>query len=104
MTMAFSGGPGTFPITRGWFSPAGIGGKGDLAAGLLIAVFLYTGWDATIYVNEEVRHRHVNPGRAAIFAVAIVGVIYVVSTMGLQGVVSPAKLQNNASSALVYVA
>jgi amino acid transporter len=95
---------GTFPVTRGWFSPTGIGGKGDLAAGLLIAVFMYTGWDATIYVNEEVTHRRVNPGRAAIFAVAIVGVIYVVAAMGLQGVVSPAKLQAHASSALVYVA
>jgi amino acid transporter len=95
---------GTFPITRGWFSLTGIGGKGDLVAGLLIAIFMYTGWDATIYVNEEVRHRRVNPGRAAIFAVAIVGVIYIVSMMGLQGVVSPAKLQANASSALVYIA
>jgi amino acid transporter len=95
---------GTFPITRGWFSLTGIGGKGGLAAGLLIAIFMYTGWDATVYVNEETRNRRVNPGRAAIFAVAIVGVIYVVSTVGLQGVVSPAKLQANASSALVYIA
>jgi amino acid transporter len=38
---------------------------------LLIAVFMYSGWDATIYVNEEVKHRRVNPGRAAIFAVVI---------------------------------
>jgi amino acid transporter len=95
---------GTFPITRGWFNLTGIGGKGSLVAGLLIAVFMYTGWDATVYVNEETRHRRVNPGRAAIFAVSIVGIIYVVSTVGLQGVVSPAKLQANASSALVYIA
>jgi amino acid transporter len=95
---------GTYPITRGWLSLGGIGGRGNLSAGLLIAVFMYTGWDATIYVNEEVKHRHVNPGRAAILAVVIIGIIYVVSTMGLQGVVSPAKLQANASSALVYLA
>jgi amino acid transporter len=55
---------GTFPITSGWFSLSGIGGKGNLTAGLLIAVFMYSGWDATIYVNEEVKHRRVNPGRA----------------------------------------
>src|SRR3984893_2397525 len=29
---------GTFPITRDWFSLGGIGGKGSLASGLLIAV------------------------------------------------------------------
>src|SRR5208282_1971107 len=41
---------GTFPITSAWFSLKGIGGKGSLSAGFLIAVFMYTGWDATIYV------------------------------------------------------
>ena len=95
---------GTFPVTKGWFSLTGIGGKGDLAGGLLIAVFMYTGWDATVYVNEEVKHRHRNPGRAAILAVAFLCVIFIIGVMGLQGVVSPAKLQANSSSALVYVA
>jgi amino acid transporter len=94
---------GTFPITSGWFSLSGIGGKGDLTAGLLIAVFMYSGWDATIYVNEEVKHRRVNPGRAAVFAVAILVVLYILPQMGLQGVASPANLQANASSALIYV-
>ncbi len=95
--------PGTFPITAGWFSLSGIGGKGDLTAGLLIAVFMYSGWDATIYVNEEVKHRRVNPGRAAVFAVAILVVLYILPQMGLQGVVSPDKLQANSDSALIYV-
>jgi len=95
---------GTYPITKGWFSLSGIGGKGDLAAGLLLGVFLFAGWDATVYVNEEVKHRRVNPGRAAIFAVAILAVIYLLAQLGLQGVVSPGKLQANASSALVYIA
>jgi len=95
---------GTFPITKGWFSLSGIGGHGDLAAGLLLAVFLFAGWDATVYVNEEVKHRRINPGRAAIFAVAILALIYILAQLGLQGVVSPAKLQANSSSALVYVA
>jgi len=94
---------GTFPITRGWFSLSGIGGKGSLATGLLIAVFMYSGWDATIYVNEEVKHRRVNPGRAAVLAVALLIVLYVLPQVGLQGVVSPANLQANSSSALVYV-
>ncbi len=95
---------GTFPITRGWFSISGIGGKGSLAAGFLIAVFMYTGWDATVYVNEEVKHRRTNPGRAAILAVALLAIIFTVSEMGLAGVVSPARLQANSSSALVYIA
>jgi amino acid transporter len=95
---------GTYPITRQWFTLSGVGGHGSLVAGFLIAVFMYTGWDATVYVNEEVRHRRTNPGLAAILAVSFVTVIFVLTTTGLAGVVSPTKLQNNAASALVFVA
>jgi amino acid transporter len=95
---------GTFPITKGWFSLSGIDGKGSAVAGFLIAVFVYGGWDGTLYVNEEVKHRRINPGRAAILAVALLAVIYTLAQVGLQGVVSPAKLQANSASALVYVA
>jgi amino acid transporter len=98
--------PGTFPITKGWFSLTGIGGKGSAVAGFLIAVFVYGGWDGTLYVNEEVKHRRINPGRAAIIAVALLAVIYTLAQVGFQGVVGPARLQKAAStgSALVYVA
>jgi amino acid transporter len=95
---------GTFPITHGWLSLSGIGGKGSASAGFLVAVFIFTGWDGTLYVNEEVKHRRTNPGKAAILAVAILAVIYTISIVGLQGMVSPARLQKNGASALVYVA
>src|SRR6202050_4715833 len=95
---------GTFPITSGWFKVSGIGGKGSLAGGFLIAVFMYTGWDASVYVNEETKRPSINPGRAAILAVLFLAIIFTISEVGLQGVVSPAELQANSSSALVYVA
>jgi amino acid transporter len=95
---------GTFPITKGWFSPSGIGGTGSLASGFLIAVFMYTGWDATVYVNEEVKHRRRNPGRAAVYAVGFLAIIYTASEMGLAGTVSPAKMQANSADILVYIA
>src|SRR5487761_1273666 len=66
---------GTFPITKGWFSLSGIGGHGSLAAGLLISVYVYSLWDGTLYVNEEVKHRRINPGRAAVIAVALLTVL-----------------------------
>jgi amino acid transporter len=96
--------PGTFPLRPGWFTLTGIGGRGDVTAGLLLAVFMYTGWDGTVYVNEEVRHRRTNPGRAAMLAVAFLAVIFAAATFGLQGVVSPARLQAHSTSALVYTA
>ncbi len=96
--------PGTFHFSSGWLSPTGIGGKGSLAAGFLASVFMFTGWDGTLYVNEEVKHRRVNPGRAAIMAVFFLAIIYTLSEVGLQGVVSPSKLQANSDDILVYVA
>jgi amino acid transporter len=57
-----------------------------------------------LYVNEEVKHRRTNPRRAANWAVALLAVIYTLSVVGLQGAVSPGKLQANSTSALVFVA
>jgi amino acid transporter len=95
---------GTYPVTRGWLSLSGIEGKGSAVAGFLIAVFVYGGWDGALYVNEEVKRRHTNPGRAAFTAVCLLAVIYTLAQVGLQGLVSPARLQAHSAAALVYVA
>jgi amino acid transporter len=95
---------GTHPITSGWASPTGEGGKGSATAGFLIAVFMFTGWDGAIYVNEETQRRRINPGRAVLIAVALLSVVYFVATVGLQGVVRGRALQANAADAQVYVA
>jgi len=93
---------GTVPITTAWLSPAGIGGKGSLAGAFLISAFVIAGWDGTLYVNEEVRHRRVNPGRAAMWAAGLLAVLYTLIQVGLQGTVSPARLAAHSSSVLVY--
>jgi amino acid transporter len=94
---------GTVPITSGWFSLHGIGGQGSLVGGFLIAVFMICGWDGTLYVNEEVRHRRKNPGRAAMMAVAIAAFLFILAQIGLQGVVSFNKLNANSTSTLVFL-
>ena len=87
--------PGTYPISSGWFSPSGIGGQGSIVSGFLIAVFAYSGWDGGVYVNEEVRERRTNPGRAVLIAVALLAVIYTLAQVGLQGVISPKNLADS---------
>jgi hypothetical protein len=39
-------------------------------------------------VRVEVKQRRVNPGRAALIAVALLAVLYTLAQVGLQGVVS----------------
>ena len=94
---------GTVPITRSWFSVHGIGGKGSLAGGMLAAIFMYSGWEGSLYVNEESKRRAINPGRAAITATLILAALYCLATLGLQGVVSGKVLQN-APSPLIAIA
>src|SRR5450631_2156856 len=88
---------GSVPTTKEWVSLSGTGGHGSAVAGFLIAVFVYGGWDGTLYVNEEVRHRRINPGRAAILAVALLAIIYTLAQVGFQGVLSPAALAKSAA-------
>jgi len=104
LTLVLMHHPGTYPITSGWFRLSGIEGKGSLAAGLLAAVYVYSGYDGTIYVNQEVRHRQINPGRAIVWATVILAGLYTLAQVGLQGMVKPAQLQAHAASALVYTA
>ena len=97
---------GTVHFSRGWLSVNGIGAKGSAVAGFLTAVFVYGGWDGTLYVNEEVKHRRVNPGRAAILAVALLAIIYTLAQVGFQGYLSLPKVQAATASgtALVTIA
>jgi amino acid transporter len=90
-------------VTSGWFSLSGVAGKGSAVAGFLTAVFIYGGWDGTLYVNEEVKHRRVNPGRAAMIAVALLAVIYTLAQVGLQGVLSRSELKSTASAGTTLV-
>jgi amino acid transporter len=94
---------GSYPPSQGWLSLYGIGHKGSLSAGLLFAVFMFTGWDASANVNEETHRPRVNPGRAVLLVVVFLGLFYALCTMALQGAVSPHALQANAAAPLVYI-
>ncbi|HEX5189896.1 MAG TPA: APC family permease [Streptosporangiaceae bacterium] len=97
--------PHSVPPTSGWLNPSGVAGLGGTAsAGFLAAVFVYGGWDGTLYVNEEVKHRRVNPGRAAIIAVVLLAVIYTLAQVGFQGVLSPHQLSVTSDNGTTLVA
>ena len=95
---------GTVHPSMSWIHLNGIGGKGSLAGAMLIAIFLFTGWDATIYINEETTRKRTNPGKAAIISVAILGPVFAWLFVSFQGVVPPGELQAHATDALPYLA
>ena len=67
-----------------WFSPFAISSTDGLVAGLLVAVFIYWGWDSTVCVNEETTDSGSTPGKAAIAStVILVGVYVLVATAAI---------------------
>ncbi|MGA8212041.1 MAG: APC family permease [Candidatus Sulfotelmatobacter sp.] len=91
-------------VTPAWFSVSGAGGVKGFVAGILIAVFMYSGWDAAIYVNEETKDKEANPGRAALSSVVILLFVYALITFAYQGILSRSALQNSAGNALAVIA
>ena len=86
-----------------WFSWAGIGGMRGLMGGILIACFMYSGWDAAIYVNEETTDQANNPGRAALASVVMLALVYSIVTFAFQGILSPSEVQAHAGDVLSAV-
>jgi len=67
-----------------WFNPFQISGFGTLAAGLLLATFIYWGWDTAVTANEETKDAHKTPGRAAVISTVLLLVTYALVTVAAQ--------------------
>jgi len=86
-----------------WFSWSGLGGMKGLMGGILIACFMYSGWDASIYVNEETTDRANNPGKAALASVVMLALVYSLVTFAFQSVLPPGEIQAHAGNVLSAV-
>jgi len=67
-----------------WFSPFAIDSFSALTTGVLIAVFIYWGWDSTVTVNEESENSSTGPGKAAIVATLILVATYLIVSTAAQ--------------------
>src|SRR6202023_1474224 len=83
-----------------WFSWTGLGGMKGLMGGILIACFMDSGWDASIYVNEETTDRANNPGKAALARVVMLALVFSLVAFAFQSVLSPGEIQAHAGDVL----
>ncbi len=75
-----------------WFNPFEIESTEALVAGVLLAVFIYWGWDSTVTVNEESTDSATTPGKAAVLSTVILLVIYVLVATAAQAFDGPGGL------------
>jgi amino acid transporter len=70
--------------TASWFNPFDVSSLNALDGGILLAVFIYWGWDSGVSVNEETENPATAPGRAAIVSTFVLVAIYLLVTTAAQ--------------------
>jgi amino acid transporter len=91
------------PVRAGWFDPFSEGNSGTVTEALLVAVFIYWGWDSSVSVNEETENPAETPGRAAILSTFLLVVLYVLVTAAALSFAGPAFLSQNKADVFALI-
>ncbi len=83
-----------------WFNPFAIDGWSAMVSGVLLAVFIYWGWDSTVTVNEETKDPSRTPGLGALTATVILVLVYVLVAVAAQAYGGVQQLVDNADDVL----
>jgi amino acid transporter len=86
-----------------WINPLEIDSFSALTSGILIAIFIYWGWDSTVTVNEETEDSSRTPGKAAITATVLLLLIYVVVAVAAQAYGGVEPLVKNQDDVLSFL-
>ena len=96
------GGGSSFSLS--WLDPRSFGSVEALAAGVVISVFFYWGWDTAANINEETTNSRENPGRAGILGMFALLFIFLVAAISVQMVMTPDEIQKNSATTLTAFA
>jgi amino acid transporter len=80
-----------------WFNPFDISSISALNGGILLAIFIYWGWDSGVSVNEETQDSSTAPGRAAVISTFVLVGIYLLVATAAQAFGGIDSLVNNSS-------
>src|SRR6185436_3632857 len=93
-------GPHSVDPSLSWLNPFAVDSTSALISGVLIAVFIYWGWDSTVTVNEESKDSTEGPGKAALLATVILLAIYIVVAYAAQSYGGVQQLIDNQDDVL----
>ena len=74
---------GSIKPSLSWFDPTALKFS-DLVVAVLLAVFIYWGWDSGVAVNEESEDPAEGPGKAAVVSTLLLVLIYVIVSAAAQ--------------------
>jgi amino acid transporter len=94
------GPPGSVRPSLEWLNPFAIESTSALTAGVLVAIFIYWGWDSLVAVNEETEDKERTPGVAAIASTLILVAIYVIVSIAAQAYGGAQQLVDNSDDVL----
>jgi amino acid transporter len=81
--VAFGNPPGALTPELSWLWPGGLT-LSEFTEGVLLAIFIYWGWDTCVSVNEESEDSTEGPGKAAVISTVVLLGIYVIVTVAAQ--------------------
>jgi len=96
--------PGAQLVQLAWFNPFGGSNSSTFAQAMLIAVFIYWGWDCGASVNEETQNPKTAPARAAIVSTLILLAIYVLVAVAAVAFAEPGLAKNTGDDFLAPLA
>jgi amino acid transporter len=96
---AGSAGAAAIHPSLSWINPFSLS-PSEISAGMLLAVFIYWGWDTTATVNEETENPDEAPGRATVVSTLILLGIYLVVAVAAQAYAGVDQLVANQEDVL----
>ncbi len=85
------------PVALGWFNMFSPEASGKFVEAMLVAVFIYWGWDSGLSINEETEDPERAPGRAAVLSTLLLLAVYVLVTIATLAFAGPDLLAKNSA-------
>ena len=95
---------GSRAVDLNWLNPFTIQGLGGLAAGAVLGVFFFWGWDTAANLNEETKDAADTPGLAGIMSMFILLFVFLVASVAMQALIPSDVIGKQGGNALFYFA
>jgi amino acid transporter len=86
----------------GWLNPLNIHGYEGIAAGAVLGVFFFWGWDTAANLNEESKNSSRIPGQAGIISMFLLLAIFLLNIIAAQMLLPAKQISNQGSNILFY--